>query len=717
MPPKRKRQRRLQEEVEVDVDTDEVGLSSDEDSPSPEVQDDNNQKTFYYLTPKLAPISTSTSDQLGFASIYSKLTNSTKKPKISPVPFVSLFNGLETKSKAQQRYDLYNKIWEHQLTKIQSILNNANDDLYQDLIKFINGNQADKLSVAFLQLTSNIANNLRTLNEFKQVLAASKNSTIYKIMSINSKNCTNTRAALREIIKQFEDDSHEIPDEEGDKEEEVFDEEPTRANYDLDIIESWFMSFKKTPNIKMVLILEDTNSINNHVLNQLIKILSAYSTTLPFRIIMGLSCDNISNWVNSNLSNEMRLLIDGYKLKSNDNKSLGYIILNNLFLTPDLTDDNPLLLNKTTTTIILNRFENSNNSIDSLIAEIKLCYMIYFYQSPLSLLHVETPKEIYIQGLRKLPSFKRHIEYQLHKGELEDIEELLTKDEPVVNLFNQAKLKFQKFKLIAMNAINIIYQLHNKRAPVRKQKFELYKLLLSNKLLNSKYLNDILRGLPKLSDTEVGSILLDLTDDCQESIGKIEDEKLIVLNKVISEMENFQELTDRLKDYFNNDVLLTPLDDVVFHEIFSMNGGLIREKWNREPLFEENFENLMINLVRPNLRATIESGLDNYETYLGNSLIEHESVDKLIAPTLSHLFKVYKEAPVAINIYDFYQAFSLSLNRNEIQKSLDKDLSQDEWDKMTYSWFIQNCFELMMMGLLKEKPKGDVLEKAIWKGV
>ncbi|RLV93852.1 Origin recognition complex subunit 3 [Spathaspora sp. JA1] len=701
MPPRRKRQQ--EDIVEIDVTS-----SEDDDDSTPELQDDNNQKTFYYLTPK------PTTNPSGFTSIYSRLTNS-KKHKVSHTPFISLFNGLETQDDVERRYELYTKIWENQLTKIQTLLNNANDELFSDLIKFINSEQTQKLGVGFLQLTSNIANNLRTLNEFKKVLVGSDDGTIYKTMSINSKNCTNIRSALREIIKQFETD--EEAEEEEEDEEEDMGHEPTKANYDLDIIENWFTTFKNKSKIRLVLILEDTNSINNHVLNQLFKVMSAYSN-VPWKIIMGLSCDNISNWINTNLGNNMRLAINGYKFKSNDNKSLGYIILNNLFLTPELTDDNPLLLSKTTTTIILNRFENSNNSIDSLIAEIKLCYMIYFYQSPLSILLVQHPKGIYVQGLRKLPSFKRYIEFRLQEGELEEIEELLTKDDPVIDLFNESKVKFQRFKLIGMNSINVIYQLHNK-SPIRKQKFELYKLLLSNKLLNSKYLNDILRGLSKLTDLEIGAILLDLTDDCQESIGEFHDTNLTSLNKAISEMTDFQELADRLRDYFNNEVLLTPLDEVVFHEIFSMNGGLIREKWNRQPIFEENLENLMINLVRPNLRSTIESGLDNCEIYLGNALIENgiTTATPIISPTLSHLFKVYKEAPVAINIYDFYQAFSMSLNRTELQKSLNRDMSQTEWDKMTYAWFIQNCFELMLMGLLKEKPKGDFLEKAIWKGV
>ncbi|EMG45349.1 Subunit of the origin recognition complex, putative [Candida maltosa Xu316] len=512
------------------------------DTPEPQQSDNNNDdlKTHYYLQPN-------TTDTSSFQQVFRNLADQSTEFPVDTTPFMSLFDGSELPENVNFRFKLYNQVWSHQLSKIQCILNNANDDLFQDLVKFINQQSLQRLSVI-----------------------------------------------LREVVKQFNESC-------GTKSSNS-----SRINYDLDNIVDWFdeMKLRKT---KVVLVLEDTNLINNQLLNQLLKVLQSYVGRIPFKILMALSCDTVSSWINVNIANDLRMSIEGYKFKSNDNKSLGYIILNNLFLTPELTEDNPLLINNTLSTIILNRFENSNNSIDALISEIKLCYMIYFYQSPLSILIAQDPSsKLYIDGLRKLSSFKKYIELRIHQGDAR-VKDLLTQDEAVIKLFQQARRDFAKFKLVIMNAINIIYQLHPNKP---KQKFELYKLLINHKLLNSKYLYHSVKDMAKLPEDVLGRVIFGLTENCKEVVGDLKDDHLIKFIQSLADLNDLKEVGAKIESYFDNSILTTPLEYMVFHEIFSMNGGIIKERHSRPPLFEENYENLMINLLRPNLRATLEQGLD-----------------------------------------------------------------------------------------------------------
>ncbi|CAI5758422.1 unnamed protein product [Candida verbasci] len=597
--------------------------------------------------------------QSDFDSVFESLTNQ-KKLKTNDTPFLNLFNGLETDENVKFRYGMFQRIWSHQLVKIQSILNNANNELFNNLLEFLKTPKSDKLDIGYVQLTSNTANNFRILNEFYNYITDKLD---YKIVKLNSKNCVNIKSALREVVKQ----AGKV--------------QTGKLNYDLDNIKG---------DERIVVVLEDTNLTNNQVLNQLLKILAAHD--LQLKVILGLSCYTVTSWINSNLSDDLNLSTKGYKFKSNDNKSLGYIILNNLFLTPELNDDNPLLIEKKLSTIILSRFENANNSVDSLISEIKLCYMICFYQSPLSILLAKDEfSELYIDGLRKLPSFKKYIEIQLY--DKRDVKEIF---DSVEELFKSTKLKYKKFKLTIMNAINVIYDIDPKRS---KEKFELYKLLINNKLLNSKYLNDCINNLNNYTNEALSVILQNIGKDCKEEIEGVQDEFFIEFNKTLSR----RNLSETLQVYFNNDLLTTPLEYMLFNEVFTMNGGTL----SSTSLFEENFENLMIKLLRPNLRETVESSLESPETYLGNPLLGDEPV---IAPTLSYLYKIYKEAPVSINMYDFFQAY-----KSVVPRVIRTD--DETWHKMVYSWFLQNCAELMHLGLLQMKPKGDYLEKALWKGV
>ncbi|KAI5967334.1 CDC53 [Candida margitis] len=622
------------------------------------VLNDNNMKTYYFIQPKKKRLDSD-----------------------SQTPFVSLLNGNEPVSNVRFRFELYQKIWASQLQKIHSILNSANDELFSDLVKFINEPlDFTKLSVGYIQLTSNNANNLRILSEFYDF-----SNEMYNLIKLNSKNCQHIKGTLKEIIRQF---GEYTTLDGGDY-----------LSYDLQVLRDWYAKGNDT---RTVIVIEDTNLFSNQLLNQLIKLLQA--THLPIKVLLALSCDTVSTWVNSNLRNDLRLDLEGYRFKSNDNKSLGYIILNNLFLTPELTDDNPLLINNTLSTIILNRFENSNNSIDALISEIKVCYMIFFYSSPLSILIAKFDSlPLYIDGLRKLPSFKRHMEIKLSQND-PIVKQMLQDDSQVAMLFQECKKQYQKHKLTIMNAINVVYHLHPDKP---KEKFQLYKLLVNNKLFNSKYFHDCL-DLSKYSAEVVSRIVSHLTDNCNESIGNIDDAYLIELRKGLT--KDRSNIAPVLEAYFENPILTTPLEYMVFNEIFSLNGGIVHAKFDKQPLFEENFENLMINLLRPNLRQTIEVSLDNYELYLENPLVSQEHLPSERQPLLCAMFKVYKEAPASINLYDFYQAFTASLNKPD-------DVDDDEWKKITYSWFIQNCFEFMHMGILQLKKTSEYIEKAIWKGV
>ncbi|KAI3405271.2 ORC3 [Candida oxycetoniae] len=650
----------------------------------------DNFKTHYFAIPKTS----STNSERGFPQTFCAITGQQSEVKPTKTPFLSLFNGKEPLKNVKFRYKLYEKIWKNQSKKIQSIVNNANDDLFRELICFINeplplhqmpsspSLQPEKLSIGYIQMTSNTANNLRILDQFYKYIEE-KNSQRSFLITLNTKNCPHIKGALKEIIKQF-DEGH---GNKLDSSKYLF--------YDLGILASWFE--KNGLDERIVIVIEDTNLFNNQLLNQVIKSLQSTSSQIPFKLLITLSCDTVSSWINNNIRSDIRLNSQGYKFRSNDNISLGFMILHNLFLTPELTEENPLLISNTLSTIILTRFQNSNNSIDALISEVRLCYMIHFYQSPLSILITRLDEsKLYVDGLRKLPSFKKLVEKKLAVKSMEG-KDLLSNDACVIKLFQSAKAQYQTHKLVIMNANNVIYQLDPKK---RKEKFELYTSLVNGKLFTSKYFRECL-NITQHPPRVVERITSSLTTNCLETLNGVSDVYLIKLNKGLNAATDTPELVELLETYFQNPVLTTPLKEMPFNEIFSMDGGVIHEKFEKPPLFEENFENLMIDLLRPNLRATIETSLENAETYLGQ-------IEK--PPIICQMFKVYKEAPAAINLHDFYQAYSASLERP-------KSMTDEDWHKTTYSWFLQNCFEMMHLGIVQPKKSSEYLEKAIWKGV
>lgn len=699
--------------------------------------------------------------------------------------FTPLLHGSEDPENVALRQRLFDHVWGLQLAKVECILNNTNTALFDQLVEFIMGPGGAKLPVGFLLLGSNTANNLRILNEFDDYLRNHSAASDFLVISVNSKSCAHIKATVREIIKQFfnvvgkgpspaSDDDEDLNGaaNEADDIEDLVDAAANRVSYDFDVVEDWFL-VHNSPTRRLVITIQDSDSVDHNVLNQLLKLLQSYWPTLPIRLIMGLSSASVSNWINTNLNNQVRTVISGFKFRSNDNRDLGYRVIEDLFLQHEITDASPLGLDSRLSLVILNRFENANNSIDSLIAELKLSYMIFFYQLPLSSLILDDGRSCaHIDCLRKLPSFKKYVEFKLFRY-LEDkrrtdtgkpdeqvlkasrahIEALLDSNEALLDLFMQARIDFQRYQLAVVNAVNLLYLL-SPLSTVKKEKFKIYKLVTNNQLVNSLYLTHILKPIKTFSedDTVKTIAILQLAENIKQGLSEdIHDDHMVTLRKNVScEGITNTILFNELTSYFHkNEHLNKKIDDNLFNEVLTINGGRSEsEALKPDKIIEENFENLMSHLVRPNLRSVLESEFEEPHTFLANETVIADAAktrdDNNVVPMVSKLYSIYKDAPIAVNIYDFFCAFRESVNKKNVLAELEANLGaslgdQDTdanshrlrgilekvreeedsaaWDKLLYAWFVQSCYELILIGLLKEKTNGDFLEKTVWKGV
>ena len=738
--------------------------------------DPNAQKTHYIIDPTIRKKANVAQD-----STKPKLDNANRSP------FCKLLH--EKPHHVLHRFSLYEKIWGHQLGAIQKILNSANNELFANLLQFIEDPITPKLNVAFLGLSSNTANNLRVLDDFSFYMrsrpAQYQN---LRVVTLNSKTCFNVKIALREVVKQVlegpsrrgteEDNSVEeqedenaeneenlpVKEDNGDEDfeeaeqEEVIEGDGGRISYDFEIVEDWIKDYSKqekdTEKLRIVVILEDTNGFSNEVLNQLVQLFCVYATRAPLKLIMSLSSKNISDWITANITSKLRTMINGCKLEAKENKDIGFQVINDILLQNEITPDNPLLLDARLSLIVLNRFENSNNSIDSLITELKLSYMIHFYQLPLSsLVDNNFPAETFhYAALRKLPSFKTYMESRMHQlaqmepGSIEaqkakdELVGLLTDDEQLQRLLEKAKSRFQNYQNAVMNAVHIVHHIGG----ASKEKFQIYKLITNNQLINSVYLSDMLKKLKLLGSKEFLSLVHFINSDAiKERIGNCIDRDIAKLKEELKDDKN-KLWVDAITDYlYKNENVNMKIHDNLFNEVLTINGGISElENLSSSTSIEENYENLMISLIRPKLREIIEKGMDEPQKYLRNALVlehigqENKSM-RMTGPVLSKIYQVYKDAPVNINLWDFYLAFKLSLQQKDLlseianavktadtetskmMETLLKDIETDEkqWDKLAYAWFLQSCFELESMGFLREKSKGDYVEKLIWKNL
>lgn len=685
--------------------------------------------------------------------------------ELASTPFRQLLG--ETVDVTKHRYSLYEHVWGHQLAAIERILNSANNKLFADLLRYITAEVSPKLDTALLGLSSNIANNLRILDEFSAHVSA-QDTTHVRMVRLNSKVCFNIKVAIREMVKQvlegpapkeeeYEDDEEKVVNEEDDFVESEDDEaegkvdgDGGRISYDFEIVEEWVDSYRKRTKcgdrLRLIVVLDDSDGFSNEVLNQLVQLFCVYSNRTPIKLILGLSSKNASEWVNSKLTSKLRTLIQSVRLEAKDNRDIGYQVIDDILLQHEITADNPLLLDAQLSLIVLNRFENSNNSIDSLITELKLSYMIYFYQLPLAVLVDPDfePQPFHHDALRKLPLFKTHIEYLLHQySELGDdsqkqhIIELLQDNRKLHSLFLEAKTTFQKYQNSVMNAINIVHYL----CMHQKQKFQIYKLVTNNQLINSLFLSDSLKRIRNYDSAQIQALRTFLMGDLVKTVLKnCVDEDAINLQQKAGALDadledSGKNLLTYITDYLHtNKYLNMKISDNLFNEVLTITGGSDELDLLRPSVsIEENYQNLMINLIRPNQREMLEVGMDEPQFYLKNPLVVQgagiEASFRLLGPVLCKMYQIYKDAPVNINLWDYFVAFKQTLVKGEIIKEIkladgvDKALverveaSEEAWERMVYAWFVQSCFELNFMGFIRDKSKGDYVEKMIWKNL
>lgn len=700
-------------------------------------------------------------------------TRGRKRSKKRACPFVSHSN--EKEELTRGRYNLYQRVWSHQLEAIQRILNTANDGFFADLILFVEEPLPEKLATAFLALSSNTANNLRTLDEFAGHLFSNGRNPHVRLVTLNAKECLHIKAAMREVVKQVLEPNQRLQDEPlvGFDDEDIEPapevEEDTiegdfegRISYDFGIVEDWVDAYTKKnrcgDECRVVVVLQDSDAFANEVLNQLVHLLSVYSKRVPIKLVMALSSKGISDWINGNFTARARTLIKATKLEARNNKDICFQVIDDTLLRNEITAENPLLLDARLSLIVLNRFENSNNSIDALITEFKLTYMIHFYQLPLSIL-VDAefvPQKFHFDALRKLPSFKTHVEFLLHgyhnaKKEKDEvtaeelqlkIKNLLNDNTAVFDLFHNARVQLQKYQNSVMNAIHLIHFLSDGE----KQKFQLYKLVTNNQLINSSYLSDVMKKVRNFDDLQVARVSQFLqSDTIKITLGNITDEDILGLKRALSKTNTTAtQLLALFTSYLHeNPALNMKISDNLFNEVLTITGGISELDQVRPSVsIEESYENLMIQLIRPRLKETIEVALDEPQQFLKNELVAAEvgskyKSTKVLGPLLSRLYHVYKDAPVNINIWDFFVAFKLSISKKDLLNELHKQIknysgeSSDQmrkilneveaddakWERLVYAWFIQSSSELASMGFLREKAKGDYVEKLIWKNL
>ncbi|ODV87397.1 hypothetical protein CANARDRAFT_174457 [[Candida] arabinofermentans NRRL YB-2248] len=674
--------------------------------------------------------------------------------KSSSIPFIKLMNGHEPLKNMQRRYELFERNWKIQHDLITQVLNKNDKDKFTPLKEFLYSIQPGgflkkqgelRLTTALLNLGSNISNHSRLLDQVHESLDG--NDCV--VVRLHSKMCGSIKSTIRlintEILEQLEKDF---------KIDDIQDD-----SNDFKIRKTEFedvVNILKTLNIKLIVLIEDADSFPTGVLIPLLKVLWHYNKihSNQLKVIIGISTPFIIFQEKLPKLTTRFLNLKNFQI-DNSNESIDEI-MEHLLLNIDDTHNSLIFEPK----LVLEFLKiKTKISISQFINYMKLIYMNHYFNQPLSIFWTNDFSTIilnkyYFKVFERLPSVRKIDEnlssnLNLHltdeqQTQIDDFYRgIISQDTNEIGKFFRINIgKLLDWRINLRTLLDFINQIQEYFIDYKIwfNNLELFKLIFQNLEFETIEKNESLnfQFMRPIFETILMADISTINEFIQKII-KVETFNYIVENFNIVEIRKKQEIPKFLNELtkaLNNQLYELDINSIPFREICCISTtsrGLI------------TMHELSMNAFNPQIREIATETLLNSKNQLFNSihsnlnLLTPTDLDlklfKLFEPSVVEIYKLYREAGVFINIYDFYQVFKYSLNKEELLQLLKEkckknrvpdavklikqcESNEESWDKLTLSWFLKNLTELQLLGMFKDgKNKSEIIEKNIWKGL
>ncbi|KAL0274515.1 UNVERIFIED_CONTAM: hypothetical protein PYX00_002616 [Menopon gallinae] len=548
-----------------------------------------------------------------------------------------------------------------------------------------------------------------------------KNITPY-VTSLWSWNCGNIKSTIQNLVSQIigikrckrkiedgkkiteEEEDEDIEDDndgDGDIDNELMDvdEHSSSKNekkyslnncfqmnqYNFSTLSSWYECQCKPDGKRkpVIIIIPDFESFAPKVLGDLILLLSAYSSAIPFILVFGVATTPVA--VYQNLSRKVLSQLVIQLFKSEPSPSLLNKVVENVLF----SERCPFRLGNKCMTFLTDIFLFHSFSVHGFIQGYKYCLMEHFFKRnhfslccPWDNVTDEANEltEEELENIRKLPSFKKLVE-DSPKDERKSL--LLNSDftRTISAKMMKDLIEYTRTFHIALKILHIITndlpknplgrylrEYYCKSVSVCVYESEEYKecmkllSLQSQKELFTK-INEVINFLNMVMDkTEkfrsVSVKLTELVDSLQK--GDSEDAA-----KELAYANNFEDLRNSFLDCIHGDIVkefLKPPIDLPLHEVvYFDNLSAVRRRISGSP------------------RGAIHLALSDPQGYLNcNCCSLPSSSEQILSvfPDLSIAYKTHLECNKMINMYDWLQSFAAIVKQDDSENDgeIDKEL-------------------------------------------
>ncbi|XP_003986407.1 origin recognition complex subunit 3 isoform X1 [Panthera pardus] len=694
-----------------------------------------------------------------------------KKRKIS-VPVEDYFNkGKNESEDSKLRFETYQLIWQQMKSETEQLQEELNKNLFNSLIEFLqqsysgfHKNSRDwgcqiklrEIPTAALILGVNVTDHDLT---FRSLTEALQNNVTPYVVSLQAKDCPDMKHFLQKLVSKL---MNCCVDEESKEESIQVTQKKTFCS--MDSLSSWYMSVTQKTDPKLprkkrtsssqwqsppvVLILKDLESFTTKVLQDFIIISSQHLHEFPLILIFGIATSPII--IHRLLPHAVSSLLCIELFQSLSCKEHLTTVLDKLLLTTQF----PFKLSEKVLQILTNIFLYHDFSIQNFIKGLQLSLLEHFYSQPLSVLccnlseakrRINFLSENQCENIRRLPSFRRHVEKQASEKQVA----LLTNErflkEEIQSLLENLHVYHTNYFLV----LRCLHQFTSSlpKYPLGRQIRELYCTCLEKNIWDSEEYASALQLLRMLAKDELMTIL----QKCFKVFKSSSEKQLGSTAKRIEEfLAQFQSLDAEAKEEEDTSGLQSK--GLQKTDLYHLQKSLLEmkelrrtsKKQTRFEALREKVVNFIDSLVREYLlppetqplhevmyfsaahtlrahlnaapRIALHTALNNPYYYLKNEALKsEEGCIPNVAPDICIAYKLHLECSRLINLVDWSEAFATVVTAAEKMDA--NSITSEERNEIIHARFIRAVSELELLGFIKPtKQKTDHVARLTWGG-
>ncbi|TVY64314.1 Origin recognition complex subunit [Lachnellula suecica] len=651
--------------------------------------------------------------------------------------FEPLLKGAESAECVQLRQDLFRKCWSDTDGRIQSILNEANEDTLAEVTSFVNDptnedNEDDeRVPASFIVTGPNIASQSLL---FSQLSARLKEEINGPVVTLHSGDASNLKAVLKQLIR---DVTNQASDDEG-----LLQEQNGRKllNYDLEILHGFV---KNNGTQKVIVAFQDSEAFDTTLVVDLITLFSSWMDRIPFVLLFGIATS--VELFHERLPRAASRCLHGVQFDVEQTSS----ILERVFRCAVANSKASFRLGPEIVSSFMERQHDHVQSVQSFVVALKYAYMCHFYGNALSILtdtsqiSSKVIQPCHYEAIRMLPSFRRLVERLVETQDLDHAKSLLENDQILSQEIENALESKDRSVLRLLRVLHVF----TNAVPEPISGIDLYMTIFDGALTGSDYLKRAIDSIKRMTPVDLttftqgirasiedGSAELDLdgwASEDEEFLAQIED----IETKGIAVAEESAKAGKpiRSSDAIHSKGLRTTViaqrvqlsyEKSTITEAETEFTGLVERlsKLLEEYFTLENPKEMFLNEVwlcdsadtfldifAPRPRAAIENALSAPHEYLTCEVGGAEEGLSSTHPATAILYQSYLEAGALVNMADLWTTFYEILSGKEGEESDEREVLMQ---------FYRALANLKLLGMVKQsKKKADHLAKVAWKGL